>query len=193
MMTWRRPFPRDGATMHTANRPEEHIPHSVDVIRPRAQSGMAPFGLAAARACLCAWVGAALLFVAVAIREVTFPEFPSPTRDQLALLRFPVYYLFGFSLLSTAVAGLAVHAISGAAPRSIRWPTLLALVAILTMLADYWLVYQPLVNAITPPGTVRPPTFGTLHRWSEILNSVQLLCCIAAAGLALRSASGGEH
>ena len=53
-------------------------------------------GLAVARLASAAWVGAAMLFVITAVREVRHPGFDSSTKDTLALLRFPAYYAFGF-------------------------------------------------------------------------------------------------
>ena len=53
---------------------------------------------------LCVWVGAAALFVITSIFEQTSPEFGSLIRDQLATIRFPLYYQFGFAALGTTLA-----------------------------------------------------------------------------------------
>ena len=57
---------------------------------------------------LVAWVGAAILFVVTSVREVQSTDFDSNTKDHLALLRFPAYYLFGFTLVPVASVGAIV-------------------------------------------------------------------------------------
>jgi hypothetical protein len=65
-------------------------------------------GLAVARLASAVWVGAAMLFVITAVREVRHPGFDSATKDTLALLRFPVYYAFAFVVVSLALAGSVI-------------------------------------------------------------------------------------
>ena len=63
-------------------------------------------GLAVARLASAAWVGAAVLFVIIAVREVRHPGFDSAAKDTLALLRFPAYYASGFLVVSVALAAM---------------------------------------------------------------------------------------
>ena len=60
---------------------------------------MSRAALTLARLLLSAWFGAAVLFVVIGVREVTHPGFDSMVRDQLAVLRFPAYYVCGFGCL----------------------------------------------------------------------------------------------
>lgn len=138
-----------------------------------------------ARLAVTAWIGAALLFVMVGIREVTSPDFTSEVKDRLVLLRFPMFYLMGFTLitigsLATAVVPLVrEHGI-------IRWWVVrgLLLVALLGMAFDYFLVYRPLAALITPPGKVRTAEFEVLHQRSENINLWNWgVCCVAAGFL----------
>jgi hypothetical protein len=134
------------------------------------------------RLALSAWVGAALLFVVNAVRQVTSEWFDSTTRHQLALLRFPPYYLFGFTLVGLGCAGLLALTLLEARSRR-RWAValLLAASALVVMLADYWWVYLPLESMLTPPQRAVPADFVKLHRLSELVNTVHLSLALAAA------------
>lgn len=57
------------------------------------------FLLVLLRFCLCAWVGAATLFVITGIREVTSLKFEPVIKNHLAAIRFPAYYFIGFLLV----------------------------------------------------------------------------------------------
>jgi len=142
---------------------------------------MKAFCLCLARFCSAAWVGAATLFVVVAIRQVTSRQFATEVTDRLVLLRFPPYYLFGFVLLGTSLlATLGGGSLLRCRGRWITIGVSLAL-ALALMAGDYIGIYQPLARLITPPGSSRPPEFERLHRLSEIINSVELLLVLGAA------------
>jgi hypothetical protein len=134
------------------------------------------------RFALSAWVGAAVLFVVNAVRQTTYPGFDSLIRNQLALLRFPSYYLFGFALVGGSCVGLVWLAIRDRTSRS-RWIVGLVLVflAVAILGWDYCRIYKPLTSMIDPPDQPRSSEFGELHRWSEIVNSVQLTLVLLAA------------
>jgi hypothetical protein len=152
-------------------------------------------GLTIARLSATAWVGAATLFVVTALREVRHPGFDSVTKDTLALLRFPAYYAFGFTLVTLALVGALVASVgrpssndgesakpprSNATRRSRAASGLLALV-LLTMLADFALVYRPMLEMITPPGRAHVAEFQSYHRVSIWLNIADVgLCAVAA-------------
>jgi hypothetical protein len=139
-------------------------------------------GFAVARLASAAWVGAAVLFVVTALREVRHPGFDSATKDTLALLRFPAYYAFGFILISVALAG-AVLALAGRARaerrRIVGAAWLLGLVLLL-MVVDFVAIYLPIVGLLTPVGRARPAEFIGYHRASIAIN----VCGVALCGLA---------
>jgi hypothetical protein len=161
-------------------------------------------GLTIARLSAAAWVGAATLFVVTALREVTYPEFDSTTKDRLALLRFPAYYAFGFSLVGLAFAGAIFGARSNSTartPRDVRpgderevtstpptsgtWRLRAAIgmlgLVLLLMLADFFVVYRPMAEMITPPGRAHPAEFRAYHRKSVWLNTADVGLCAFAA------------
>jgi hypothetical protein len=142
---------------------------------------------------LSAWVGAATLFVVIAVREVTEPTFDSTIRRQLALLRFPRYYLFGFVLVGVACAGLAMLA-AGEPLRRRRWCIAggLATASLLLLGADFYWVYLPLEAMLSSPEGVLPSDFVALHRTSEIVNTLHVgLACAAALIVNWPRPSGG--
>ena len=143
---------------------------------------MRSLALMLARLCATAWVGAAALFVVVGVLEVTAPNFTSETKDQLAVLRFPAYYLCGAVLIGVALLSSAAAIGHGQLPRWRGWvATGLLAAALATLGADYILVYKPLERLITPPGKPRTSEFIALHRWSSRVNSVQVgLCAVSA-------------
>src|SRR4051812_20906250 len=99
---------------------------------------MRQWGLAAARLASAAWAGAATLFVATAIREVTYAGFDSSTKDALAALRFPPYYAFGFALTTIAlVGGVMAAADRQSAHRGVRTAVMLLGLALVLMIVDY--------------------------------------------------------
>jgi hypothetical protein len=142
-------------------------------------------GLAVARLAAAAWVGAAVLFVITALREVQHPGFDSATKDTLALLRFPTYYAFGFVLVSTALAGSffgLVGRAKGHRRRIVVAASLLGLVLVL-MVVDFVAIYLPIVGMITPVGRARSADFDGYHRASIVINVCAVALCSIAAGL----------
>jgi hypothetical protein len=152
-------------------------------------------GLTIARLSATAWVGAAALFVVTALREVRHPGFDSVTKDTLALLRFPAYYEFGFTLVGLALVGALVASIGrrwtdtkeSANPnpvsgiRRVRVASGLLALVLLMMLADFVAVYRPMVAMITPPGRAYAAEFVSYHRMSIWFNSADVgLCAVAA-------------
>jgi len=152
-------------------------------------------GLTIARLSATAWLGAATLFVVTALREVKHPGFDLTTKDALALLRFPAYYAFGFTLVILALFGAFVEsrgrpssgdnetAVPSASKdtRRIRAASWLLALVFLMMLADFATVYRPMVDMITPPGRAHPAEFLSYHRVSIWLNVGDVgLCAVAA-------------
>lgn len=147
-----------------------------------------------ARFCTSAWIGAAALFVVNGVHEVTSPLLDSTTKDQLALIRFPAYYWFGFplvitSLLTTLLAGRVVL---GTARRTLSVVLLAAALSLMTY--DFVAVYTPLRAMLNPPGQVRTAEFQTLHMRSRSINTahVGLVFC-AALLLCWEGVESGER
>jgi hypothetical protein len=125
-----------------------------------------------------------MLFVITAVREVRHPGFDSATKDTLALLRFPVYYAFGFVVVAAALAG-SYFGLMGR-EKGARWRIgiaawLLCLVLML-MVVDFVAIYLPIVGMITPVGRAHLAEFAGYHRASIAINVCDVgLCGIAAA------------
>lgn len=140
--------------------------------------------LTVSRIVVAGWVGAASLFVVTAVQESTSQDFSSEMKSALALLRFPSYYLFGFTLILAAlISGFLVgkHAAVG---RRRRWlyRVLLVLVLIL-MIVDYLAVYQPLENMLAEAEEARPANFQSYHLASQYLNAAHVGLSFLAAVL----------
>jgi hypothetical protein len=147
-------------------------------------------GLAVARLASAAWVGAAVLFVITALREVRHPGFDSVTKDTLALLRFSAYYPFGFVLVSIALAGtlLGVLGRQKGPRRGIMAAAWLLGLVLLLMVVDFVAIYLPIVAMITPAGRAHSSEFAGYHRASIVINVCDVaLCAIAAALLCWQS------
>lgn len=137
-------------------------------------------GLALARFSISAWIGAAVLFVIVGVREVTTPEFTSEIKDRLVTLRFPAYYITGASLTVTAAVATAIAGL-GDKSRGLRLALIGLALAGAVMAIDYVWIYSPLAAMVTPPGQPRTLAFVTLHHWSMRINTIHLLVCMAVA------------
>lgn len=135
-----------------------------------------------ARISITAWLGAATLFVIVTVTEIRSGKLESLVLDTLILLRFPVYYLFTFSLLAvTLMAGIACWSVSrGRIGKSF---TVLIALSLLILIGDYFWVYLPLEGMLTPLGVPRPHYFPFYHKLTEALNSAAMLINLIAACL----------
>ena len=149
---------------------------------------IAPFvsrvGLLFARFCLSAWVGAATLFVIVGVTEVTRGNFDLKTKDILVALRFPAFYVCGMTLVSLGLLGTWFAGNSDSFSRKRRIITLVLLVIVLSVMAvDYFSIYQPLVQMVTPPGQPKTTRFVTYHLASKWINLFGLIVCFIASVL----------
>ncbi len=139
---------------------------------------MNTIGLFIARTAVTAWVGAAILFVIVSIREITFDGFDNVIKDQLVALRFPIYYGCGFVLMSLGLIGAMMSADERQLPSKRRWIAVITLILAISIFGgDYSVIYDRLMTLITPPGQTRTPEFTTLHKLSMWVNLVQLVLC----------------
>ncbi len=145
---------------------------------------MRSFALMMARFLIAAWCGAAILYVIVSVTEIRYPLFDSRIRDMLAYVRFPPYYICGFATLGFA---LVFNLIATGHPAVGERRSLLALsfvaLALALMTLDYFFIYTPLLDMIRPPGGAKSSEFTSYHRWSEIINSAEVLLCLFAAGI----------
>lgn len=131
--------------------------------------------LTVCRFCFAAWVGAAALFVVNGIAQVRHPAFDSVQRSQLALLRFPAYYVFGFGLVGTGLATLlAGRSACCDAPRLWRAALGCIAAALVLMVCDYLFVYRPLAAMLQTATEARPAAFQTLHQASTWINFVHV-------------------
>lgn len=136
-----------------------------------------------ARCALSAWIAAAAMFVITSVHEVTSSDFSSSVRSQLALLRFPTYYAFGFILVPIALAAVLVACTRlGRSKRKVRWVIGLLSLALVLMIVDYVSIYSPMVDilAAESAGQARPSTFLAYHRASETINALGVGLCLVA-------------
>jgi hypothetical protein len=137
-----------------------------------------------ARTAITAWIGAAVLFVMVGVREVTSPQFSLEVKDQLAVLRFPLFYLTGWTLVMVAhSSSLFIRPSVGKRRWTYEVASGLLGVVFCSMLFDYFWIYVPLVKVVTPPGQPRTAEFEVLHTWSSRINILNLGLCLIAACL----------
>ena len=143
------------------------------------------FCLSVGRLAITSWVGAAVLFVVTSVMEITSGQFPSDDLDRLIAIRFPPYYCYGAVSLGVALIGILF---SGPLWKQahVRWGLVCVLITIgmSLMTIDYFVVFNPLLEMITPPGQPRPQNFQQLHQVSEMINGAGLLVSLLAALLA---------
>ncbi len=135
------------------------------------------------RLALGCWIGGAVLFVITSVAEQTSPLFDSRTRDQLATIRFPFYYLYCWICLGTALAAAILGSLcsSPCLRRRMTAAAGLTLISLGIAIADYHWVYKPLQALIIPPGEVRSQEFLTLHNRSRHTNELHLTIALVAA------------
>lgn len=147
---------------------------------------LASASVALTRIALCFWVGGAILYVITSVAEQRYAQFDSLVRDQLATIRFPLYYRFGWFCLGTTLVTSLLAIVTNAANLRKRMLAVLGLTLISTGIAivDYQMVYKPLQRLITPPGKTRTQEFVALHDRSRIINEVHLTIALFAAVIA---------
>ena len=149
----------------------------------------------ATRLAISFWVGGAILFVITSVAEQRHPQFDSLIRDQLATIRFPLYYIFGWVCLGTTLIASVIAAMlnKDCLRKRLIACFCLTLLSTAIAIADYKWVYQPLQVLITPPGQARTQQFVTLHDQSRVINEVHLtIALIAAIVICLPEKSQGE-
>lgn len=134
------------------------------------------------RILLAGWVGAAVLFVVVGIREVTAAHIDSPTRDALVLLRFPAYYAYGTgSLIAAFLLGLAART-DDRSRRAMNFCLGIIALAGLSMLIDYVWIYRPLAAMLE--SSARPQDFASYHEASKWINALGVGLCLVGSVVA---------
>lgn len=139
------------------------------------------FYLGVARSCFTLWCGGAILFVWVTVQEIFSGRFESMVLDQMVLIRFPLYYLFGMGLLPLGVASLLALFKQAGATRALHLAFWLAAWGLILLLIDFFYIYRPLREMLLPIGVPRPAHFRLYHQISEITNGLILLFNTAAA------------
>lgn len=135
---------------------------------------------------LAAWVGAAILFVVTSVAEQQFAGFGPGIRNQLALIRFPRYYAFGFAALGVSLLCGVLRVLSGRRDR-LTWVALsLTAAATGLMIADFLWVYRPLAELMTDLNRPRDDTFRQYHQASKYINAVGVLAAGIATGVVCR-------
>lgn len=136
---------------------------------------------------LAAWIGAAVLFVVTSVAEQTSPEFDSVIRDQLATIRFPLYYVFGTACYASAACLALIAFASGPPQTRKRTGVIMGVIAVSAIVysVDYFRVYSPLQALITPPGQVRTQEFVRLHNLSRHINEAHLSLMLVAGAIAV--------
>lgn len=136
-----------------------------------------------ARVLLSGWVGGAVLFVITSVAEQSHPGFDSFIRDQLATIRFPLYYQFCWLTLGTSLICTLIALLIQPRPRNSRLALSATLSCISLLLAaiDYQWIYRPLQTLISPPGQTRTPAFTTLHEQSKLANETHLAIALVSA------------
>tara|TARA_R110002072_G_scaffold303123_1_gene494738 strand:+ start:182327 stop:182815 length:489 start_codon:yes stop_codon:yes gene_type:complete len=131
---------------------------------------------------LCAWVGAATLFVVTGVREVTMTDFDAATKNVLAAIRFPAYYAFGFTLVAAAaMSTLGLILLNRDVRRRKIILLALAVFSLVVMFADYRFIYLPLEEMMLEPEGRIDPDFFTYHQWSKYINCVSVGACLFAS------------
>lgn len=135
-----------------------------------------------ARLSLVGWIGAAIFFVAVAIRPIRSPELDSLSKALLANLLFPGYYAFGFTLLTVGWVSTILST-----PRRWSWQLAWVTLALVIASVDWIWIYSPLAEMTRRQWVEQAaPTadFRAYHVASMIINSAGMLCGSIAAVLA---------
>lgn len=146
------------------------------------------FLLALLRFSLCAWVGAATLFVITGVREVVSLQSEPAITNHLAAIRFPAYYFIGFLLVGLAfLCAVALRSRFESAKKGTAIVVLLVVVLLL-MIGDWFFVFQPLLDMMALPDAREMPEFTTYHNLSKYVNFASVGLCLVTAMIALREA-----
>ena len=131
---------------------------------------------------LCAWVGAATLFVVTGVREVTMTDFDAATKNVLAVTRFPAYYAFGFTLVVvSAISAFSLILINKETRRRKIVVLSLLVFSLVVMYLDHLFIYQPLEIMMLEPEGRLDPEFFTYHQWSKYINCISVGVCLIAS------------
>ncbi len=147
------------------------------------------------RVTLSLWVGGAILYVITSVAEQRYTAFDSSIRDQLAAIRFPLYYVYCWLTLGTSCL-TAVILLTITQPRSgtLLLVTTLCCASMAFAIYDYYRIYQPLLQLITPPGKARNQDFMRLHELSRHINELHLsLAAIAAIVASASTLQAGQN
>ena len=127
------------------------------------------------------WCGAATLYVLTSVREVTSDQLSAEAKNVLPLLRFPLYYGFGFVCVTVSCLLVAIIPVTRLLGRMRRRLMLMALIAVLVaMIGDFFFVYRPL-HAMLSEGADDAERFARYHDLSKWINAAEMLVCYSCA------------
>ena len=129
---------------------------------------------------IAAWVGAAALFVVTSIAEQQSSDFDSIVKNQLALIRFPYYYLFGFIMVGGSLGALLF---TERKQYWIRWWISVGLLSLTltVMLIDYFAIYMPIQGMIADPTAAKTDEFIKYHNYSKNINMLHVTLSLISA------------
>lgn len=147
------------------------------------------------RVSLSLWVGGAILYVVTSVAEQRHSAFDSSIRDQLAAVRFPLYYIYCWMTLGVAcAAAVSLTLAPGPRSKSLLLVTTVCCLSMAFAIYDYFRVYLPLLQLITPPGKARTQDFEGLHDLSRQINELHLsLAAIAAVVASFCTLQASQH
>lgn len=142
---------------------------------------LSQFGLSVSQFSLAAWIGAASLFVIITVAQIKTGKMTSDVLDQLSLIKFPIYYKFGFTLIIASLIG-SILAFAGKTISGVRAAACVGLIALaaILMTVDVYTIYGPLEKMIDPPGQARTAEFQSYHEASKNINTLGLVICLVA-------------
>ena len=136
---------------------------------------------------LCAWVGAAALFVITGVRELSTAEFDALTKNQLVVIRFPAYYYCGAALtLMGCLSAALLSRTPGPHRRRVLIIAALCVTSLAVMAIDRLCIYAPLEAMMTRPDRTIDPDFWTWHKYSKYINMITVGLILIAGILAVQ-------
>jgi hypothetical protein len=139
--------------------------------------------IAFCRFLISAWIGAAVLFVVSLVKVITNEKLSSDIRDVIALINFPIFYLFGFVLVTVCFM-MSTRVVKHYEVGKIRLKCfqILLFCSLLVMALDYFLVYTPMRQMIIESkGGARPDNFQLYHKISMYVSAAHLNLSFMAA------------
>lgn len=130
-----------------------------------------------------------MLFVFTSVAEQQFEGFASSIKNQLALIRFPLFYVFGFTLLGVSMVCGAARISKGERDKTTLIVFGLLAIANILMALDFLYIYRPLADMMVDLLRPRDDDFSKYHQRSKSINAVGIVLSLIAAMLVCRQSS----